>query len=260
MKNVSHILKKLDRLLNKSFSKIPSAKKVGVLFSGGIDSSQIAWYAKRNDLEPVLFTFGTQYSKDLAYAQKLAGELKLPLVYLNLTKEKISQVIPEVKKFLAKAGIEPNLMQISLAIGFYLIGQKAREKNIELFLSGQGSDELFGGYNKYLKLLDNQEELIKQMANDTDNLFKVDVIRDKTMTEESGIAIYFPYLDKEFIDYVQTLPLSLKINSDSRKWLIRELGKYNGLPEYIFSRPKNALQYSSGIQKIAEKILKATYK
>ena len=85
LKNIHNILKKLDRLLNKSFSKIPSAKKVGVLFSGGIDSSQIAWYAKRKNLKPVLFTFGTEYSKDLTYAQKLAGELKLPLIYLNLT-------------------------------------------------------------------------------------------------------------------------------------------------------------------------------
>lgn len=94
------------------------------------------------------------------------------------------------------------------------------------------------------------------MNKDIDNLFKIDVIRDRTMTLESGIDIYFPYLDKDFIDYVQSLPLDLKITKDVRKFILRELAKYKGLPEYIFTRPKNALQYSSGIQKIVEKIMK----
>lgn len=256
MENLKEILSTLDRLLLTSFSKIPKNKKIGVLFSGGIDSSQIAWYAQRQNLHPTLFTFGTEFSKDYDFAQRLSQDLKLDFVYLKLTKEEISTALKPTRKILQKKQIDDNLMQVSLSIGFFLIAGRAKEMGIDLFLSGQGSDELFGGYNKYLKLLDDKKKLEQQMAQDTKNLFLVDVIRDRAMTETSGIEIYFPYLDQPVIDYVQSLPLSLKINAQARKWLIRELGKTNGLPEYIFTRPKNALQYSSGIQKIVEKLEK----
>ena len=245
-----NILTTLDDLLQKSFLKIPKSEKIGVLFSGGVDSSTIAKYAQDFNLKPQLFTFGTEYSKDKEYAQKLSHDLNLDFHYLFLTSEIIKQTIPKVIELLNKVDIETNLMQVSLSIGFFEIAKLAKEKGITLFLSGQGSDELFGGYNKYLKLKD--DALALQMKKDTDNLFKVDVIRDRVM---AGIPIYFPYLDNDFKNFSLELPIGLKIKDGERKWILRELAKKRGLPEYIFTRPKNALQYSSGIQKIVEKLI-----
>ena len=245
-----NILTTLDDLLQKSFLKIPKSEKIGVLFSGGVDSSTIAKYAQDNNLNPQLFTFGTRYSKDKEYAQNLARDLSLDFNYLYLDTNLIQIAIPKVKARLEKINIDPNIMQISLGIGFFEIAKLAKEKGITLFLSGQGSDELFGGYNKYLKLKD--DDLALQMKKDTDNLFKVDVIRDRVM---AGIPIYFPYLDNDFKNFSLELPIGLKIKDGERKWILRELAKKRGLPEYIFTRPKNALQYSSGIQKIVEKLI-----
>ncbi len=260
MKKLTKILNQLDNFLLNSYSKIPKNKKLGILFSGGVDSSTIAKYAKDCGLKPLLFTFGTDFSKDKDYAQRLAQDLQLPFHYLHLDKLVIEKTIPKVKALLIGEGIDPNIMQISLSLGFYLIANEAKQLGVDLFLSGQGSDELFGGYNKYLGL--KIDDLRLKMENDTENLFKVDIIRDRTMTKQSGVEIYFPYLDKEFIDYCQTLPIELKINGDTRKFILRELAKQKGLPDYIFNRPKNALQYSSGIQKIVEKVVKprSTYK
>lgn len=260
MQNLSPILNNLDILLLKSYSKIPKHKKLGVLFSGGVDSSTIAKYAKDFGFEPILFTFGTDFSKDKDYAQRLAQDLQLPFHYLHLDKLVIEKTIPKVKELLIGEGIDPNIMQVSLSLGFYLIANEAKELDVDLFLSGQGSDELFGGYNKYIGL--KNDELQLKMKSDTENLFKVDVVRDRVMTKQSGVEIYFPYLDKKFIEYCQTLPMELKINGETRKFILRELAKTKGLPDYIFNRPKNALQYSSGIQKIVEKAVKLnpTYK
>lgn len=257
MTNNDLVLENLDRLLINSYAKIPKEKNIGILFSGGVDSSTIAIYASNLGYKPSLFTFGTDKSKDFSFAQKLAEDLKMPFYYLELKPEEIINTIPEINNLLKEAGIEPNIMQISLSIGFYLIAKLASEKGINLFLSGQGSDELFGGYNKYLKL--NDKKLILQMQKDTQNLFNVDLVRDRLMTVKSQIDIYFPYLDMDFITYAQSLSLDLKIHGEIRKYILRELAKQNGLPDYIFNRPKNALQYSSGIQKIVEKYLKKNY-
>lgn len=263
MQNLDKILNNLDRLLQNSFTKTPKHKKLGVLFSGGVDSSTVAKYAKDSGLNPHLFTFGTDFSKDKDYARKLAQDLKLPFYYLNLSKNEIEKTIPKVKQLLISARIDPNIMQISLSLGFYLISQEAKKLGVDLFLSGQGSDELFGGYNKYLGV--KNYDLRLKMKNDTQNLFKVDVVRDRTMTKQYGVDLYFPYLDSEFIKYSQSLPIELKIhtsvaeNTIIRKWILRELARQQGLPDYIFNRPKNALQYSSGIQKIVEKIIKKQF-
>ncbi|MCL5675660.1 MAG: asparagine synthase C-terminal domain-containing protein [Patescibacteria group bacterium] len=290
--DTQNILNRLDTLLLNSFAKIPPHQKLGVLFSAGVDSSTIAKYAKDVGLNPLLFTFGTDFSKDKDFAQRLAQDLQLPFHYLHLNKETIEVALPKVKQLLISARIDPNIMQVSLSLGFYLIAREAKKLGVDLFLSGQGSDELFGGYNKYLGL--KNYDLRLKMKNDTDNLFKVDVVRDQTMTKQSGIDIYFPYLDRKFIDYVQNLPVELKIRPSSpsfwgakrlqnqnkdrfwtqlrknyagqasqndestavRKYILRELAKQKGLPDYIFNRPKNALQYSSGIQKIVENVVR----
>jgi asparagine synthase (glutamine-hydrolysing) len=251
--NTNKITKTLDQFLIKSFATIPK-KKIGILFSGGIDSSTIAKYSLDLGFNPSLFTFGTAFSKDYFYAKKLAKDLKLPFRYLELTQKKIIDSIPNITSLLAKIGVEPNIMQISLGMGFYHIAQLAKKEKIDLFLSGQGSDELFGGYNKYLQLSSN--DLALQMKQDIKNLFKIDVVRDAAMTKEFGIDIVFPYLDADFVKYTQNIPLGLKIHKEERKIILRELAKQKKLPEYIFRRPKNALQYSSGIQKIVEKYLK----
>ena len=251
---VENIIDKLDSLLITSFSQIPKNKKVGILFSAGVDSSLIAKYAHDLGFKPTLFTFGTEYSKDYEFAYKLANDLNLSFHYLPLNSEQIRKTAIKIIPLLKKIGVDPNIMQISLSIGFYAISKLAQQKKVNIFLSGQGSDELFGGYNKYLKL--NSKNLALKMKHDTKNLFRVDMVRDWTMTKHFGIDIYFPYLDANFIKYVQKLPISLKIKGEERKWILRQLAKQKGLPDYIFNRPKNALQYSSGIQKIVEKLVK----
>lgn len=254
MQDIKQIIKRLDTLLLSSFSKIPKNKKIGVLLSGGVDSSLILKYAIDFNLNPVAYTAGSEFSKDREFVNKLAKDLDFELIIVELSKEKISQTIPQIIKVLEEIKIDPNIMQVSLSLPFYFIAKTARKNGVDLFLSGQGSDELFGGYHKYEKL--SGQELINKMNLDTENLFKIDIIRDRKMAAESDMDIYFPYLDEEFIEYTKSIPTELKIKGVIKKWILRQLARKKGLPDYIYNRPKNALQYSSGVQKIVERIMR----
>lgn len=128
MQKIKQVINRLDALLQNSFTNIPKHKKLGVLFSAGVDSSTIAKYAKDACLNPLLFTFGTDFSKDKDYALKLAKDLKLPFHYLYISQEKIESVVPKIEQLLLGVGIEPNIMQVSLSIGFYLIAKEAKKK------------------------------------------------------------------------------------------------------------------------------------
>ncbi|HBG81513.1 TPA: hypothetical protein DDW69_01590 [candidate division CPR2 bacterium] len=247
----------LDAILSADFLKLKAKyqnQRVGILFSAGVDSSTIAAYARDFGLEPVLYNFGTEFSKDKEFAFKLAADIGLPLVFKEISREEIEEIIPFIKKELQSIRIEPNNMQIPLSVGVYLIGKKAKEDNIEVLLCGQGSDELFGGYKKYESLAEDQLEA--QMQKDIKSVMASDLKRDSHMLSLSGILLEAPYTSKKFINYALRIPVEYKIRDDIKKFIIREVAKKRNLPEYITSRPKSAMQYSSGIQKIYDKIIK----
>ena len=149
--NTNKITKTLDQFLIKSFATIPK-KKIGILFSGGVDSSTIAKYSLDLGFNPSLFTFGTAFSKDYFYAKKLAKDLKLPFRYLELTQKKIIDSIPNITSLLAKIGVEPNIMQISLGMGFYHIAQLAKKEKIDTLTSKLNNFFIINQTHPYGKL------------------------------------------------------------------------------------------------------------
>lgn len=245
----------LDRILCEEFGSLKKEiddKKVGVLFSAGVDSSLIAKFASDFGLNPVLYTFGTEKSKDREFVLKFTKDLKIPLVFHEVTRDEIEKNILLIKKELEKIDIDPNPMEVALAVGVYLIGKKAKEDGTQVMLCGQGSDELFAGYKKYEGLSD--KELSNHLRNDIESVMAKDVARDAHMLLLSGIELLAPYTNKEFIEYSLEIPLKYKVVGETKKFIIRKVAENRGLPDYICGRPKNAMQYSSGIQKVVSKI------
>jgi asparagine synthase (glutamine-hydrolysing) len=141
---------------------------------------------------------------------------------------------------------------------YNLLLKKAKENGVEVMLCGQGSDELFAGYHKFEGLT--EEELQTQMEKGIESVMASDIKRDGYMLKQSGIGLVAPYADKDFIDFALNIPISLKIKDGIKKYIIRKVAEKRGLPEYIALRPKNAMQYSSGIQKVIDKINKENKK
>lgn len=254
---ISKIKTTLDLIFNEYQTKFQRASKVAVLVSGGIDSSIIAYYAKEYFPNTNLFSFGTAQNVDVPYATILQKYLHIPLHFIQIEENHIFQNQKKVISILKSKQIDANLMQISLALGYYLAFEEIRNHGIMHVFTGQGPDVLFAGYKKYLELP--IEYLNKQISKDV-ALLETDILRDHAMAEQFDILLDSPYLDSRFISSALQIPGELKIveinNAIIEKWILREFGKTLSLPEEILHRKKKAFQYSSGIQKMINSINK----
>jgi asparagine synthase (glutamine-hydrolysing) len=139
----------------------------------------------------------------------------------------------------------------------YLAAELAHENGLRVMLSGQGADELFAGYHRYLSFYyekgeDAQEDLWK----DVKNLYQVNLERDDAVTMAHGVEMRVPYLDLPIISMAMNIPMSYKIkdqNDRMRKCILREVAAEVGIKSEVLMRPKKAAQYGSGIHKILVK-------
>lgn len=171
--------------------------------------------------------------------------------------------VDDVKRYLIPvldAIEEFNIMKIGVGMPAYIAAEMAYEDNLKVMLSGQGADELFGGYNRYLKFYEEKGERAQEdLKKDILNLYHVNLQRDDAVTMANSIELRVPYLDPDIINIAMNIPMKYKINKDDtlRKCILREVGAELGVPEEIVKRPKKAAQYGSGIHKmLVKKVLK----
>jgi len=217
--------------------------KVGIFFSGGIDSSVIAKIASEICEETVLITVGTRDSIDLKRAIDASRKLRIPLETVVI--ESPETVIDYAKKTI-RAIDEIDPLKVSIGIPIYIAAEKARELGIRVVLTGQGADELFGGYAKYLRV----KNPLMEMHNDLKNIHLNNLERDDHCIMASSIEMRSPYLDKALVAFAVRLPLKFKIRNGVRKWILRQVGKRLGLPKEVVLGAKKAIQYGSGVHKI----------
>lgn len=230
----------LAALIYKAVQKVTSDSSA-VLLSGGIDSSLIVHLASKFK-NIGAYTAGVEGSYDFKAAES-AGEL----LGVNVNKIIINeQDVYDGLLELINIDSSQDPLELSFNLPLYFVCKTAKEKTL---LTGQGSDELFGGYKKYkTEPMKMQEDLNK--------------VLNSTIIKEIKIANYFkkdlktPYLDAEILDFSRTIDISDKISKDSEKIILRKAALYLGLPEQITIRKKKAAQYGSGINKILKKFAK----
>ncbi|WP_456366426.1 asparagine synthase (glutamine-hydrolyzing) [Thermococcus sp.] len=241
--NEKTAVKAIETILRYSI-RLRVGRKTGVLFSGGLDSSLLALIASEYS-DVVLYTAGAEGSPDLEWARKAAESLGLELRESVFDREDVEK---ELRKIVF-AIEEPNPMNLAIAIPIYFSAKAARRDGIRILLSGQGADELFGGYMKYVE----RPEL---MERDLLEIGERNLARDDKVIMANGIEGRFPFLTLPLVQVALRTPSDLKIHNGERKYVLRRAALRMGLPKELAERAKKAAQYGSGAQRILEKIAK----
>jgi asparagine synthase (glutamine-hydrolysing) len=203
--------------------------------SGGVDSALVAALA---DL-PCL-TVGIEGSHDLIHARVAAGTIGLSCEYVVLTKEDVeaglSAVVPVIPS--------PDPVNTAIAVTMYCITRWAGEHGYRRVLAGQGADELFGGYSRYLTSSDLQADLEKDFTG-----LKMPAERDQAVAALHGTYISMPYLDVRVVRAARLIPASQKVINGVRKRPLRLVAERH-IPAGIAWQDKKAMQYGSGVWRV----------
>jgi asparagine synthase (glutamine-hydrolysing) len=253
--SMEEAVNKLDKLLHESVeTRSKGVFSVSLGFSGGIDSSLVAYYLKKCGVSVDLICIGTKDSSEFKYAELSADFLNLPLRLETFTSEEIELELNNVFYSVEKA----NPITIGIATPLYFAVKKAMETGNKIFFSGNGSDELFGGYKRHLKeYINNKASLKESLFKDVLSSHKINYERDYKICSDLNMELRLPFADMKIINFGLSLPLNLKIalNKDPpRKYVLRKLAEKIGFPKEISKRPKKAIQYSTGVNKILKKL------
>lgn len=253
---------KIEKMLRLSVLKrVESLTEIGVIFSGGVDSSYLALLLKEISenvpLKIKLYAVGAEGSKDVEAAIYASKFLNLDLEICEVTEDLVREALPDVVNAIG----DDNLMKVGVGLTTYFATKKVAEDGIKVAISGQGADELFGGYSRYVQsFIDGT--LNYDLRVDMSNMYHVNLERDDACSMLNSVELRLPFLDKKLVELALNIPDNKKIVSmhdDMRKSILRKLAFEEGLDYEIAYRPKKAAQYGTGIDKLLrKKIIKDT--
>ncbi len=227
----------------------------GVLLSGGLDSSLIsaivqkfaarrieenglseAWWPKVHS-----FAVGLKGSPDLAAAQKVADSIGTVHHTIHFTEQEGIDALKEVIYHLETYDVTT----VRASTPMYLMARKIKAMGIKMVLSGEGADEIFGGY-LYFHKAPNAQEFHEELVRKLENLHRFDCLRANKSMSAWGIEARVPFLDKNFMDIAMRINPEDKMcgNGKIEKGILRKA--FEGyLPEEILWRQKE--QFSDGV-------------
>lgn len=227
----------------------------GVLLSGGLDSSVISAIAKKYSAKrienhdqsdawwPQLHSFavGLIGSPDLAAARKVAAHIGTVHHEINFTVQEGLDAIRDVIFHLETYDVTT----IRASTPMYLLARFIKSMGVKMVLSGEGADELFGGY-LYFHKAPNGESFHEETVRKLSKLHMYDCLRANKSLAAWGVEGRVPFLDKEFIDVAMRINPDDKLIRNGRieKWVVRKAFE-DYLPSEVAWRQKE--QFSDGV-------------
>ncbi len=249
-------LPKLKKALEDSVHKqLMCDVPYGVLISGGLDSSVIAAIAAKYSKKRVesgdaeeawwprlhSFAIGLEGSPDLKAAKIVADAIGTVHHECKYTIQEGLDALRDVIYHLETYDVTT----IRAATPMYLMARKIKSMGIKMVLSGEGADEVFGGY-LYFHMAPNKEELHHETVRKLQKLSKYDCLRANKSMAAWGIEARVPFLGKEFLEYAMNIDPADKMCSDGKaeKYVLRKA--FEGLiPDEVLWRQKE--QFSDGV-------------
>jgi len=237
----------LDEMQN-AVKETVSDKKVGVAFSGGVDSTLLAKLVKDMEHDIHLLTIGFQDSHDINFAKEVNQLLNFPHSISEIDPEKFKDGSQKINQTIKS----DNLSWNENSIAFYYVAELAQKNGLKTVVTANGIDELFCGYNSYREAIEKGVDEVGKMMNDKLKNEKEMMVAINVVTAEFDVTMIQPFLLPNFIEYAKKIPVSEKIHDQDdmqRKHPIRELAMDYGIPEVAAQKQKKALQYGSQIHK-----------
>jgi len=223
-------------------------KKIGVAFSGRVDSTLLAKLVKDMGYDIHLLTIGFHDSHDINFAKEVNQILNFTHSILEIDPEKFKEVSQKLNQTIKSDYLSWN----ENSNAFYYVAELAQKNGLKTVVTANGIDELFCGYNSYREAIGVSEDEVVKMMNDKLKNEKEMMVALNAVTAEFGVTMFQPFLLSNFIEYAKKIPVSEKIHGQDdmqRKHPIRELAMDYGIPEVAAKRQKKELQYGSKIHK-----------
>ncbi len=218
---------------------LTEGKDVAVAFSGGLDSGIVAALTKRYAKSVMLYTVGYGQSYDVRMAKDMSAELGMDWTYIPIGEE---DLISSLKEMMRITGTVSPLM-LAFETPLFYVCKTCKES---LIIGGQGSDELFAGYSKYIGL--DIESLKRMMGDDMGSLKGPTLHHETKVADHFGKTILYPFLDERIVSAVSGMGIEAVMpkDQDSRKMLLKDAALHQGFP-FISNKDKKAAQYGSGM-------------
>ncbi len=251
---IEEVRKKLIEAVRKRTEGI---KKLGVLFSGGIDSTLIAMIAGSLGKEVICYTSAFEDKtlrkpQDLIWAKKAVGACGFMLRIKKINYNSIEKHLREVMGLIETTDV----IKVGVASPFHAAASMAKRDGVKVMLSGLGSEELFAGYQRHLDVMRRKGDVNMECLKGLEMIWERDLYRDDIIMIANNVELRLPFLDADLIAYALGIPAKYKISEQQKKIILRKAAISMGLNEEVAMRPKLAAQYGSNFDKAIEKLAK----
>ncbi len=233
-----------EKFLEAVEKRVPEGD-LGLLFSGGVDSTLIAAALQELDVDFTCYTSGIQHGnvnapRDVEWAEEIAEEMDLELEVYEATLEEVEETLPQIADWISSTSVVKN--GVALPFHFALQGSE------KVVMSGLGSEQLYAGYHRQ------QGYLNKECLSGLRGIFEGDLYRDNVISFRNGYELRVPFLDQELVGHALTIPEDYKVRDDYRKYVLRKAAEKLGVPDKVAWRKKTAAQYGSNFDKAIDRL------
>ena len=222
--------------------------EVGSFLSGGLDSSLIAALASRAVDRPIkTFSVGLQGSPDIQAAARVAEHIGSEHHQLTFTAEDLARALPHVIYHLESADVD----LVRSAVPTHFATTLARQ-HVKAVLTGEGADELFAGYAYHHAYVHSPRALADELTRSLTGMHNINLQRVDRVTMAQGLEARTPFLDRDLIDFAQSIPASVKMRitdeqtgQTTEKWILR-MACQDLLPHDLIWREKAQFDEGTG--------------
>ena len=210
-----------------------------ISLSGGLDSSILACLLDKKNISAICIISKESPGNDLTFSQIIAKKFSIPIKIKMIDIDELLSAVNETIKILKVF----NDIEIRNAVVMYLSLLSVKKNGFSSVITGDGADELFAGYNFWLKMNNNE------VQNDLKRIRKIMHFPTQEIGKKLGIKVESPFLSQKVMDFAKSLPLDYKINMQNGKkygkWILRKTFEKK-IPNSIVWRKKSAMQDGAG--------------